>query len=79
MKELITNYQRLKDYALWYYFRYYPSNKKLEDKLLEKTDKNQELVTIVIDDINHLFQEDEIIISRIKNFLFRNKNLNYIK
>ena len=61
MKEIITKYERLKSYSLWYYFRYYPSNKKLENKLLEKTENNIDLVNIVIWDIEHLFIEDEII------------------
>jgi len=29
-------HERLKDYALWYYFRYYPSNARLVQKLNEK-------------------------------------------
>lgn len=79
MKKTITTQQRLKDYALWYYFRYFPSNKKLENKLLEKTEQNRELVMQVLSEISHLLQEKEIIRSKIKNYLFKNKNLNYIK
>jgi len=78
-KKIITTSVRLKDYALWYYFRFFPSNRKLEQKLLEKTELNRELVDSIIDNIKHLFTEDDIIRSNIKNFIFRNKNLNYIR
>lgn len=78
-KELITTFQRLKDYAIWYYFKYFPSTKKLENKLLEKTDKNNILVQEVFQEIKHLFQEEQIIEWKVKNFLFRNKNIVYIK
>jgi len=79
MKKTITTSQRLKDYALWYYFRYFPSNKRLENKLLEKTEKNRVLVDEVFKEISHLLQEEEIVRSKIKNYLFKNKNLFYIK
>lgn len=73
-----NKYSVLKDYALWYYFRYFPSNKKLENKLFEKS-WNTELVSKVFLDISHLLNEDDIIKSKIDNYIFRNKNLNYIK
>ncbi|MCP4523509.1 MAG: hypothetical protein GY828_04790 [Candidatus Gracilibacteria bacterium] len=76
---LIKTPQRCKDYALWYYFRYYPSQYKLYDKLQEKTDYNQELVHLVFNDIKHLFNEAEVLESKIQNLLFRNKNKNYIR
>ena len=71
------SYQRLKDYALWYYFRYYPSNNKLIFKLKEKS--SEELSKKVFEEIKHLFNEEEIIITKIRNYLLKNKNLNYIK
>ena len=43
-KEIITKYQRGKDYTLWYYFRYFPSVNRLKEKLNEKTQNNTELV-----------------------------------
>jgi hypothetical protein len=30
------DYERLKNYAIWYYFKYFPSAKKLKEKLQEK-------------------------------------------
>lgn len=69
--------QRLKDYALWYYFRYYPSNNKLLQKLNEKweTEDAQQ----VFQEIKNLTQEDEIIKAKIDNYIFRNKNYRYIR
>lgn len=78
-KEIITKYQRCKDYALWYYFRYYPSINRLKSKLNEKTLHNQELVDKVFEDIWNLFDDIPVLESRVQNFLFRNKNKNYIK
>jgi len=69
--------QRLKDYALWYYFRYYPSNKRLLQKLNEKWEHADALS--VFWDIKHLLQEDQIIASKIDNYIFRNKNYRYIR
>jgi len=68
--------QRLKDYALWYYFRYYPSNNKLLSKLNEKGTKDDAIQ--VYNELKHLFQEDEIIASKIDNYIYRNKNYRYI-
>jgi len=78
-KEIITKYQRCKDYALWYYFRYYPSINRLKNKLNEKTLHNQDLVNRVFEDIWNLFNDIPVLESRVQNFLFRNKNKNYIK
>lgn len=69
--------QRLKDYALWYYFRYYPSNNRLLQKLREKG--STENTEQVFKDILHLMQEDEIIKAKIDNYIFRNKNYRYIR
>lgn len=76
---IITDFNRWRDYALWYYFRYFPSVKKLENRLLIKTDNNHDLVNKILSSMNELFQEDEIIRSKINNYLFRNKNLSYIR
>lgn len=69
--------QRLKDYALWYYFRYYPSNWKLLQKLEEKgTNKDAQKIFW---EIKNLLQEDEIIKAKIDTYIFRNKNYRYIR
>jgi len=69
--------QRLKDYALWYYFRYYPSNGQLLQKLREKGKEEDSIV--VFKSIEHLLQEQEIIKAKIDNYIFRNKNYRYIR
>ena len=76
--EVITKYQRLKDYTLWYYFRYYPSIGKMRFKLMQKTLKNEEMVDQLFKDIWHLFDDIPVIESKVQNYLFRNKNKNYI-
>ena len=73
-----NNENTLRDYALWYYFRYYPSNKRLENKLFEKS-KNKELTDTVVASIIHLFQEDQILKAKIDNYIYRNKNYRYIE
>lgn len=67
---------RLKDYALWYYFRYYPSNARLIQKLEEKWEKED--AQKVFSEIKHFLQEDQILQSKIDNYVFRNKNYRYI-
>jgi len=69
--------QRLRDYALWYYFHYYPSNKRLLEKLSEKGRREDALR--VFSDIEHLLQEDDIIASKIENYIFLHKNYKYIR
>lgn len=77
MKNTKYTYQRLKDYALWYYFRYYPSNAKLLEKLKEKG--SEEDSQRVYKEMKHLLQEEQIISSKIDNYIFRNKNYRYIR
>ncbi len=77
MKESIYTLQRLHDYALWYYFRYYPSNARLVQKLKKKG--SEEDAQKIFNNIEHLLQEDEIIKAKIDNYIFRNKNYSYIR
>ena len=71
------DYKRLHDYALWYYFRYYPSDRRLLQKLQEKG--NKEDSEKVFQKIEHLLKEDEIIHSKVDNYIYKNKNYNYIR
>lgn len=77
-KKIIKTKERWKNYALWYYFRYFPSNQKLIDKLNEKTEDNKSLVQEIYTEIKHLLQEDEIIRTKISNYINKNKNKRYI-
>jgi hypothetical protein len=77
-KEIITKYQRGKDYTLWYYFRYFPSINRLKEKLNEKTQNNTELIDLIFKDTRDLFNDIDVLDSKVQNLLFRNKNKNYI-
>lgn len=77
-KEIITKHQRGKDYSLWYYFRYYPSINRLKEKLKEKTQNNTVLIENIFKEIWHLFNDLEVLDSKVQNLLFRNKNKRYI-
>ena len=77
-EEIITKPQRLKDYALWYYFRYYPSKNKLKNKLILKTKNNLELVEEVYKTIERLFDDIPILENKIQTYIFKNKNKQYI-
>lgn len=72
------NFDTLKNYALWYYFKYFPSSKRLIEKLNEKS-FDTELSKKVFENIKHLINERQVIWDKIRLFLLRNKNLKYIK
>lgn len=72
------NFETLKNYALWYYFRYFPSSSKLLQKLEEKVE-DRELSKKVFENISHLINDTQVIWDKIRLYLIRNKNLKYIK
>ena len=71
------SFQRLKNYAEWYYFRYYPSNAKLLQKLQEKGTEEDSIQ--VFQHLEHLFQENTILETKIEGYISRNKNYRYIR
>lgn len=83
--------QKIVDYAIWYYLRYYPSTKKLIQKLefkfwpdSEKWKKyggiNEEEIRYIIEDkLRNIIQEKEVCRAKIKNLIWKNKNIRYIK
>ncbi|MCH8518157.1 hypothetical protein LAT59_00120 [Candidatus Gracilibacteria bacterium] len=77
MKQEIYSLSRLKNYAEWYYFRYYPSNEKLLQKLREKG--SEEDVLKVYEYIFPLTQEEAILETKIEGYILRNKNFRYIE
>lgn len=77
--DIVYNKERLKNYALWYYLRFYPSKNRLREKLLEKSGNNLELSNEIILEMKNIIIEKGVIRSKISTFLNRNKNLNYIK
>lgn len=83
--------QKIIDYAIWYYLRYYPSIKKLENKLKQKFwpdskkwkiygwINDEEINYILEEKLKNIIQEKEVLRSKIKSYIAKNKNLNYIK
>ena len=83
--------QRIIDYAIWYYLRYYPSPKKLEQKLRmkfwpdsEKWKKywwitEEEIEYILSEKLRNIIQETEVIKSKIRNYKNKWKSKLYIK
>jgi len=83
--------QKIIDYAIWYYLRYYPSPKKLKEKLKEKfwpnSEKGQkywwigedEIDFIVNEKLKNIIQEDEVIKAKIRNYISKWKSKLYIK
>lgn len=83
--------QKIIDYAIWYYLNFFPSKKKIFEKLKEKfwpdSEKwkkywwisDEEINFIIEEKLKNLLQEENILKAKIKNFLWKWKNLNYIK
>jgi hypothetical protein len=83
--------QKIIDYAIWYYLKYYPSPKKLEFKLKMKfwpeSEKGKKYWWINTDEINYILkeklkniiQEEEVIQSKIRVYKDKWKSKLYIK
>ena len=71
----MKNFESLRNYWLWYYFRYFPSKKKLEEKLNQKNE-NKELVKKVFESLIWIIDEKSVLIDKINLLLLRNKNYN---
>lgn len=79
MKKIIQDKEVLKNYAIFYYLKYFPSIKKLEEKLWEKSWWDKNLISQIIESLKSIVDEKTNIENRIKYMLDRHKNLNYIK
>lgn len=79
MKKIITDFNTLYNYWLWYYLKYFSSKWKVREKLLEKSWNNTELTEKVLEKMEVIIEEEANTRARIKYLLFRNKNINYIK
>ena len=83
--------QKIVDYAIWYYLKYFPSKKALEKKLFEKFWSNsekwkiywwiwgKEIDFILNQKMSSIIFEEEIAKSKIRNYIEKNKNFSYIK
>lgn len=79
MKKIITDFDALYNYWLWYYLKYFSSRWKVREKLIEKSWNNFELTEKVLEKMEVIIEEEANTRARIKHLLFRNKNINYIK
>ena len=71
-------YNQLRNYAEWYYTKYFPSCRTLRDKLVRKCD-DTELVERVMSDLATLFVEDKIIESRVHAYVGQGKTTRTIR
>ena len=83
--------QKIVDYAIWYYLKYFPSKKALEKKLFEKFWPNsekwkvywwiweKEIDFILNQKMSSIIFEEEVAKSKIRNYIEKNKNFYYIK
>jgi len=80
MIEKLIDKKELKDYALFYYYKYFPSRKKLYNKLCEKN-KNLETVNLVMEAVESLITpiETSMVENKISNFIQSWKNFAYIR
>lgn len=72
------DYNKLRDYGIWYYLRYYPSSSRLYEKLSSKTN-DKELLDRVYENIKPMIDDEIVIRSKIKSYIKKWKNLNYIR
>ena len=83
--------QRIVNYAIWYYCKYYPSTWKLKQKLLLKfgpeSENGKRYWWITDDDIGYILRdkmrnilcEKEVIDAKIRNLKFKWKSKQYIQ
>ncbi len=71
-------YIQLKNYAEWYYTKYFPSRKKLLEKLLSK-ESEREVVDRVMNDLSSLIVEEQNVESRVHAWIQAGKTEQYIK
>lgn len=61
-------YIQLRNYAEWYYTKYFPSKRMFYEKLLSRSGE-RELVDRVMTDLEGLIVEDKVIESRIYAYI----------
>lgn len=83
--------QKIIDYSIWYYLKYYPSKKKLSKKLIDKfwpnSDNGKKYWGIWDDEISYILDhkmssiidEEAVILSKIRSYKARWKSKLYIK
>ncbi len=71
-------YIQLRNYAEWYYTKYFPSCRTLREKLVRKCE-DTELVERVMSDLSPLFVEEKIIESRVHAYVGQGKTTRAIR
>lgn len=71
-------YIQLRNYAEWYYTKYFPSCRTLRDKLVRKSD-DAEIVERVMLDLSPLFVEEKIIESRVHAYVWQGRTTRTIR
>jgi SOS response regulatory protein OraA/RecX len=83
--------QKITDYAIWYYLKYYPSVAKLKQKLKEKFGPkspngkkyahltDDEIDFIISEKLQNIIQETEVVKAKIKYLNEKGKSRLYIK
>lgn len=83
--------QKIIDYSIWYYLKYYPSKEKLKRKIVEKFWPNsenwkkywwlsdEEIDYIINERLKNIIEEEEVIKWKINSYKSRWKSKLYIK
>jgi len=83
--------QKIVDYAIWYYLKYYPSPRKLFIKLKQKfwplSEKwkiywgisDEEINYIIEEKLKNIIQEEDVIESKIRSYKNKGKSKMYIR
>jgi SOS response regulatory protein OraA/RecX len=71
-------YIQLRNYAEWYYTKYFPSRNMLLEKLSARSEE-REVVERVMADLASLIVEENVIESRIHGYLSQGKTARYIR
>ena len=66
--DVSMGYIQLRNYAEWYYTKYFPSKRMLYEKLLSRSEE-RELIDRVMTDLESLIIEDKVIESRIHAYI----------
>ena len=76
---VIRTPERMRSYILWYYEKYFPSKKRLIEKLKMKTE-DESLIYPEIEKLEkeRLICEDKVVESKVRNLFNKGKNEYYI-
>jgi len=76
--DVVMGYIQLRNYAEWYYMKYFPSRVSLREKLTRKSG-DSELVEKVMTELEPFIVEEKNIESRVHEYASLSKTPRYIK